>query len=444
VLIDGGYHTLLGNGIEFLRAVIDKHYVVDEPLTLADGELYTPKFADGEELLCERSPHITMGNLFIAKNKHVDAIDKYFNLGSACSVVCVNAIRSNLQQRLNGCDYDSDSMLITNNPILRDVASKNYDHFLVPYCDVLPEGKVSYTTSHEDLSELDVKIAENKIGEIVNLSQFLNSLYWDRLSSGDVEELDTLYADICKLAVLSGMEIDKAKRLFSVSADAVLSELRAYKEKYKDDHNKNIPEFFAFITESEHRESISVDAKLSTAMSFIYDAVCDDKYRSPRSKKVYYTDLFELNFDKSDPTGAYAKRRDSILRFVKEAQVKIKHLNFISKKKNRSERILAMEEAELLFDECKEKIAKIADDHVYYLLLRELDKGEMSHKGITTFHALLFAVMCYANDGYLMKKLKPCKSEMFDLIPIYGKNEEEDDECILLYGHPHKKVKSNK
>jgi hypothetical protein len=151
-----------------------------------------------------------------------------------------------------------------------------------------------------------------------------------------------------------------------------------------------------------------------------------------------------LNFDKSDPTGAYAKRRDSILRFVAEAQVKIKHLNFISKKKNRSERILAMEEAELLFDECKEKIAKIADDHVYYLLLRELDKGEMSHKGITTFHALLFAVMCYANDGYLMKKLKPCKSEMFDLIPIYGKNEEEDDECILLYGHPHKKVKSNK
>ena len=439
VLIDGGYHTLLGNGIEFLRAIIDKKYSVDEPLALADGEIYAPKFADGEELLCERSPHITMGNLFVAKNKYVDAIDKYFNLGSARSIVCVNAIRSNLQQRLNGCDYDSDSMLITNNAILRDVASKNYDHFLVPYCDVLPGGKVSYTTSPKDLSELDVKISENKIGEIVNLSQFLNSLYWDKLSTEHDEELDALYADICKLAVLSGMEIDKAKRLFRVSADTVLSELRAYKEQYKETHDKKIPEFFAFITESESGEAISADAKLSTAMSFVYDAARNDKGRSPRSKNVYYTDLFKLNFEKSDPTGAYVKRRDSILKFVEEAQAKIKHLNFISKKKNRSERILAMEEAELLFEECKEKIAKTADDHVYYLLLRELDKGEETNKNVTAFHALLFAVMCYANDGYLLRKLKKTDYEMLDLIHLDDAITSSDgsDEIISIYGHPH-------
>jgi hypothetical protein len=434
-LIDGGYHTLLGNGIEFLRAIIDKKYSVDEPLALADGEIYAPKFADGEELLCERSPHITMGNLFVAKNKYVDAIDKYFNLGSARSIVCVNAIRSNLQQRLNGCDYDSDSMLITNNAILLDVASKNYDHFLVPYCDVLPGGKVSYTTSPKDLSELDVKISENKIGEIVNLSQFLNSIYWDRLSTGDIDELDALYADICKLAVLSGMEIDKAKRLFRVSADTVLSELRAYKEQYKETHDKKIPEFFAFITESESGEAISADAKLSTAMSFVYDAARNDKGRSPRSKNVYYTDLFKLNFDKSDPTGAYVKRRDSILKFVEEAQAKIKHLNFISKKKNRSERILAMEEAELLFDECKEKIAKTVDDHVYYLLLRELDKGEETNKNVTAFHALLFAVMCYANDGYLLRKLKKADYEMMDLVTADEMASSED--TVSIYGHPH-------
>lgn len=435
VLINGGYHTLLGNGMEFLKAIIDKNYIVDEPIALSGEEIYAPKFADGETLLCERSPHITMGNLFVAKNKYVPAIEKYFNLGSARSIVCVNAIRSNLQQRLNGCDYDSDSMLITNNPILRDVASKNYNNFLVPYCDVLPGGKVSYSTSPKDLSELDVKISENKIGEIVNLSQFLNSLYWDKLYRGERTDLDLLYADICKLAVLSGMEIDKAKRLFNVSADSVLAELRVYKERYKEEHDKKVPEFFAFITESESGDQASREAKLNTAMSFIYDAVSNDKGRSPRSKNVYYTDLFKLKFDRADPTGAYVKRRDSILRFVEDAQSKIRHLNYISRKKNRSERILAMEEAELLFEECKEKIGKVADDHVYDLLLRELDKGEETNKGVTTFHALLFAVMCYANEGYLLKKLQKPDYEMMDLIL----NDEAilSDYTVSIYGHPH-------
>lgn len=439
VLIDGGYHTLLGNGIEFLHAIIDKNFSVGKPMAIGDGEIYAPRFADGEELLCQRSPHITMGNLFVAKNKYVADIDKYFNLGNARSIVCVNAIGSNLQQRLNGCDYDSDSMLITNNPILLGAASKNYDIFPVPYCDVLPGGKATYTTSPRDLSELDVKISENKIGEIVNLSQFLNSIYWDRLSREEHEDLDELYADICKLAVLSGMEIDKAKRLFNVSADLVLAELRAYKEDFKQKNDWKIPKFFDFMTESELGNQASSEAKLNTAMSFVYDAVCNDKGRSPKSKNVYYTDLFNLEFDKADPTGVYVKRRDSILKFVGEAQAKIRRLNFISKRKTRSDKIIAMEEAERLFEECKQRIEKSADDHLYYLLLRELDKGEETSKGVTAFHALLFAVMCYSNDGYLLKRLRKPEYEMLDLIPMDDAiaSKADTEGSVLIYGHPH-------
>ena len=445
VLIDGGYHTLLGNGMEFLHAVIDKNYTVDEPLALGDGEIYAPRFADGEELLCERSPHITMGNLLVAKNKYVPEIEKYFNLGAARSIVCVNAIQSNLQQRLNGCDYDSDSMLITNNEILLRTAKENYDNFPVPYCDVLPGGKVTYTTAPKDLSELDVKISENKIGEIVNLSQFLNSLYWDKLSRGEREGLAELYADICKLAVLSGMEIDKAKRLYRVSALAVLADLRIHKDAYKEEHNGKIPAFFAYITDSELTDQTSPQAKLDTAMSFVYDAVDEDKGRAPRSKNVYYTELFDLDFEKGDPTGAFAKRRDAILSFVEEAQNKIRHLNFISSKKNRTEKLLAIEEAEALFEECKKKIEKSADDHVYALLLRELDKGEESKKRVTSFHALLFAVMCYANEGYLLKKLKKPTCEMLDLYPIAeGAWSDDLPDKVFVYGHPFVRARRQK
>ncbi len=438
ILVDGGYHTLLGNGIEFLHAIIDKSYVVDEPLALGDGEIYAPRFADGEELLCERSPHITMGNLFVAKNRHVSEIEKYFNLGAARAIVCVNAIRSNLQQRLNGCDYDSDSMLITNNPILRDVARKNYSKFLVPYCDVQPGGSVSYSTSAKDLSRLDVKISENKIGEIVNLSQFLNSIYWDRLHRGETCGLEALYADICKLAVLSGMEIDKAKRLFGVSADTVLAELRAYKDQYKKKNGGKTPMFFAFMTESEAGEGASEEADLNTAMSFVYDEVRRDKERAPRSKCVNYTDIFSLDFDKADPHSTFRKRRDAILEFVESAQTTIKHLNYVSSKKNRTEKLLAIEEAETLFEECKEKIAEKADDHVLYLLLSELDKGEESKKRITAFHSLLFATMCYSSDGYLMRRIKNVGEGMCDLIPLFGADLNCDaEQTVTIYGYPH-------
>ena len=53
-----------------------------------------------------------MGNLYLAKNTHQGDILTYFNLTP--NIICVNAIENNIQQRLNGCDYDSDSMLVTN------------------------------------------------------------------------------------------------------------------------------------------------------------------------------------------------------------------------------------------------------------------------------------------------------------------------------------------
>ena len=176
-------------------------------------------------------------------------------------------------------------------------------------------------------------------------------------------------------------------------------------------------------------------------MSFVYDALGKGSFRSVRRKNVNYTDLFQLEFEKGDPNGTYVKRRDAILEFVEETQAKIRRLNFIGKKKNRSERILAMEEAELLFCECKEKMEKKADDHVYHLLLRELDKGEETHKGVTRFHALLFAVMCYANDGYLLKKLKVSDVEMFDLLLLDERELPKTDpsRLVFVYGHPHVK-----
>ena len=83
-----------------------------------------------------------------------------------------------------------------------------------------PVGKTDYENTPKSLAALDQTIAKNKIGEIVNLSQFLNCLLWDGLFSekhGEHHPMN-IYHDICILAVLSGMEIDKAKRLYSVDS----------------------------------------------------------------------------------------------------------------------------------------------------------------------------------------------------------------------------------
>ena len=96
---------------------------------------------------------------------------------------------------------------------------------------------------------------------------------------------------------------------------------------------------------------------------------------------------------------------------------------------------MAIEEAERLFQECKERVEKSADDHLYHLLLQELDKGEDSKKGVNAFHALLFAVLCYANDGQLLRKLKKTDYEMQDLISVdmvYP-----TDKIVSIYGYPH-------
>lgn len=53
--------------------------------------------------------------------------------------------------------------------------------------------------------DLDEKTSVNKIGEIINLSQILNSRLWELEKDG--EDISDIYNDICKLAVLSGIEI---------------------------------------------------------------------------------------------------------------------------------------------------------------------------------------------------------------------------------------------
>ena len=78
-----------------------------------------------------------------------------------------------------------------------------------------------------NLANLDIRTSKNYIGEIVNLSQYLNSLFWNNRRNG--LPVNDIYKDICILCSLSNVEIDKAKRETNINTQ---KELKKIRDKY--------------------------------------------------------------------------------------------------------------------------------------------------------------------------------------------------------------------
>lgn len=244
ILINGTYAVLCGNGYEMLQDSINKFNRENPEPILKINEVYCSFFKDDEELLGCRSPHVTMGNLLSCKNanriKIINTISKYFK--SSPYIVHINSIENNIMERLSSADFDSDQILLTNNPIIVSSCKKNYDKFLVP-TDATKEGIINKERENNpsEKADLDYMTSQNLIGDIVNTSQILNSLLWSKLRMYSFFGIDTndklkdklnnLYSAICTLDVLSCIEIDKAKKEFPIKS---INELKNIISKYHE------------------------------------------------------------------------------------------------------------------------------------------------------------------------------------------------------------------
>jgi len=367
ILLPGTNATLFGNGPELLLALsgeFDLHNTNNQSAILDKGEIACKKFEKGEKLVCARSPHITMGNLYCAVNNLTNSIWDYFDLGE--NIVCVNAIGENIQQRLNGCDYDSDAMLITNDKLIVETAFKQKDKFKVPVCSIDPDGK-----RKPSLSELDYNTSENKIGHIVNLSQKLNSVLWDKLSRGyDYESIQGIYEDICKLAVLSGVEIDKAKRAYDKIS--VLKEIK----KIANKHNVVSPEFFKEIDFGygikERRYTF-----YNAPMEYVYKSVKDIDYRKGKEKEIEYRAISDML---KEPTliksTAYEHKRQ-IIAISEEYKEKLEFLYGELRRADDDEKDYLYTRIKQTKDERNEKVKELlSEEYVVYLILKEYEKEE--------------------------------------------------------------------
>lgn len=262
--LTGTNATLFGNGPEYLKYIIGKWD--GESSVLKPGYIRTNRFTENnQKLLCVRYPHITMGNIYLPKNDlGNDPIWDYFDIGE--HIVHVNSVNENIQQRLNGCDYDSDTMFIINNPILVSQAEKQDGHFLVPVANIDLPTTANAVTEVAKLDDINANSGKD-IGKIVDLSQFLNSVLWDKINSHEstfelTEEEKDIYGDICILAVLSGIEIDRAKRDYGIDTQTVIKEI---KEKYK---MYKYPQFFSIIQDSFHKDKL-VKEPYKTTMEYV-------------------------------------------------------------------------------------------------------------------------------------------------------------------------------
>lgn len=423
VLIEGNYSTIMGNGYEMLQASIGRF---EGTSSLGVGNIHSTRFEYGKTLLCSRSPHVTVGNILLCTNVPNSKYDEYFNITN--EIVCINSIGENILQRLNGADFDSDTMLITDHPLLIEIAKRNYANFKVP-TNMTSSVKIKRYYTQQDKADLDIKTSVNKIGEIINLSQHLNSLMWQRLNNGEsVDDCKQLYMDICKLAVLSNVEIDRAKKEFVINSSF---EINALKEKYKiSDNNKSVkPMFFKMITlENGFALSDKIKYKyFDTSMDYLQKIVSKFKFREGRSQKksiIPFMDIVKKP-ESNIVQGYYYKQKEQIIQIIRSYKDERNRVFSDYDVMNKDEKETAWKKAGEIKQQCIDEIDKMSSSpSLMYIILKELDNPD--YKDVSKF---IFEVLFGKPNKAFFTMIKESREDIYILsqnpngdISYYGYN----------------------
>lgn len=474
VLVRGNYSTLCGNPIEMLKMSIGQF---DGSSIIEKNTVHCGMFESDKELLGSRSPHVTIGNILVTRNVIRPEIARYMNPTN--EIVYVNSIQENLLERLSGADFDSDTMLLTDNEILVAAAKRNYDNFPVP-TKLVESAKRNRRYTNREKADLDIKTSVNKIGEIINLSQELNSILWDRINKGtSVDDVMELYCDISQLDVMSNLEIDSAKRENPANNTR---ELQLLKKKYdvRDKKNRHVrPLFFKYIDgykgyrndyhvyveqDDEFQKLFKTDKykdahtikKESTnniviergRMSYLkhetsmdYLQKCINRFYVPRDKDANHG-LSYILVPISATKGEYQKDvEQQIIEIAREAK---KEINSIWEKNNINKRI----KRELEYDIRKKCSAALQEIQINEKTMRRLlGKLENEYSDVTRFlfFSLLEQVRGFMLSGFhqiIQKSVSPVSILREDVdgdIQIYDfhylKTQGESEDYDLNYEH---------
>lgn len=212
ITINADNLTIFGNPYALLLYSVGENWENDPTLNKEDGviQCYTSRFNEGEFLCGIRNPHNSPNNICYLHNIYSMEFEKYFKFSD--NILAVNCIHTDIQDRANGCDFDSDFFFVTNNEVMVKSAKEAYKSFPT-VVNKLNESGLTYQNTMKEYARMDNKFAKSRIGigESSNLAQLAMTYYWTKKSK-------ELYDNFVILAVLAQVIIDGCKREYEVDA----------------------------------------------------------------------------------------------------------------------------------------------------------------------------------------------------------------------------------
>lgn len=239
---------------------------------------------------------------------------------------------------------------------------------------------------------MDYKTSDNKIGEIVNLSQELNTMMWDFINksakplSDCYHYISEIYHDICILNVLSCIEIDKAKKEFDISST---KEIKMIKEKWlkKTFDNKTIkPAFLGYIAQIKgYRNPEKKKYNYHrTTMDYLLKEI--NQYRSNKtdvSKLIPLSKCFR--FDEYNPNSVNKKQINKIVQLCETTASAINAVwakDYYTTEEKYT--LTAQYKDDLVFEIQSIKL----NNHTMLSLIERIDMAKYSHISKLLFYAL--------------------------------------------------------
>ena len=180
--------------------------------------------------------------------------------------MAVNCIETDVQSMLNGCDFDSDFLLVTNNPTVVKCAKICYSDYPTIVND-LKESGVTYNSSKTDYANMDNKFSGTQmgIGWSSNLAQLAMTYYWTELSKENPNKslLKEYYDNFVILATLAQVIIDGCKREYEIDGEEEIKRISklpcmSLTKTIEGDNGKiktikcDFPEFMRYTREIPH------------------------------------------------------------------------------------------------------------------------------------------------------------------------------------------------
>ena len=88
-------------------------------------------------------------------------MSRYFDFSK--NIMAVNCIGTDVQDRMNGEDFDSDFNLVTNNPVMVKYAEICYRDFPT-IVNALKESGITYKNTMLEYARMDNKFSKSRIG----------------------------------------------------------------------------------------------------------------------------------------------------------------------------------------------------------------------------------------------------------------------------------------